>query len=172
MKFMNDWIGLALALTLVCGGLVAGRRLGVVAAWWLAGGAWLGLRFSDRMWKPAVIEMRESYPGLELATCIPLTYALLFAALFIPTVIWIAITRPKSDFALPAGSEVGLGYTGGLVAGVMLFLALVQSHVMHPDARENMPRTIGWGASVLSGLGQQHVAPSGTPQPVPAEGGK
>jgi hypothetical protein len=165
MSYMNDWIAFALGVSFLCGGLVAGRRLGVVAAWWLAGGAWLAFRFADVVWKPVVINLRAGSPDMDLASGIPLTYGLLFAAVLTPTLVFLVCVRPKKDFGLPGKIELPLGLLGGMVAGVVLLLALAQSHIMHPVIKERMPLTIRIAGPVLGALGQQNI---GVPAPAPA----
>jgi hypothetical protein len=162
MMFFNDWIGLALVLGFVCAGFVAGRRLGVIAAWWLAGGLWLAFRLADAVWKPVVVELRASNPDMNLVTAIPLTYGLLFFAGLMPTLILLGIVRPKSDFKLPGDSHLPLGVLGGLVAGGLLFLAGSQAHIMHPVITERMTLTHSLVRPVLSALGQQNIG-SATP---------
>lgn len=156
MKFMNDWIGLALALGFLCGGFVIGRRFGAVTSWWLAGGAWLAFRLADTVWKPAVIAWRTQNPEGELSSGIPFVYGFLFLALLAPTLVWVVILRPGDDVALPGKSQVALGVAGGAVLGAVLLFALVQAHVMHPVVRERMPGTMELAGTVLRGLGQQH----------------
>lgn len=177
MKFMNDWISLALILGLVGGGVVAGRRLGVVAAWWLAAGAWLAFRLADAVWKPVVIDLRARNPGIDLTSAIPLSYGALFVAALIPTLILLVIVRPKNDYKLPGDTDVPLGVLGGLIAGGLLVLALAQAHIMHPVAKERMPLTLAVVRPVLAVLGQQNIgatspapapAASGSPAPLPA----
>ncbi len=154
---MNDWIALGLAFGVLCGGLALGRSVGTVAAWWLAGGAWLAFRLADRVWRPVVIELRASTPDLDVVTWVPLAYGMIFAAMFIPTVVWLLIVQPKDDVPLPGKADAILGVTGGGLAGLVLVLAAVQAHVLHPLARERMPATMELAASALGALGQNYV---------------
>lgn len=165
MKFMNDWIGLALTFGFLCGGMVAGRRFGTVAAWWLAGGCWLAFRLADAMWRPALARLRSGDPELNVAAWIPLTYGMLFAAVLLPTVVWMLLVRPGRDVVLPGKSDTWLSMAGGLAAGGVLLLALTQAHVMHPVIRERMPETMGLAEPLLKGLGQQHTGPGGEAGP-------
>ena len=157
MKFMNDWIGLALFLSLACAGLVAGRRLGVIVAWWLAGGIWLAFRLADAVWKPVVTDLRTGDPTIDLVSTIPLTYGLLFFAMLIPTLILVGILRPKDEFKLPGDIQIPLSALGGLVAGCLMFLAGAQAHIMHPVINERMPFTRAFVRPILGAPGQQKI---------------
>ncbi len=166
MKFMNDWIGLALFLSLACAGLVAGRRLGVIVAWWLVGGIWLAFRLADAVWKPVVTDLRAGDPTIDLVSTIPLTYGLLFFAMLIPTLILVGILRPKDEFKLPGDIQIPLGVFGGLVAGGLMFLAGAQAHIMHPVINERMPFTRALVRPILGALGQQNIGSTATTVPV------
>jgi hypothetical protein len=157
MKFINDWMILALAVGLVFGGLAAGRKMGAIAACWLAGGSWLAFRMADRLWRPAVNELMAANPGLDLETWLPASYGILFATMLVPIAVLILFMQPKRDVPLPGKTNESIGMAGGVAAGLVLLLALVQAQVMNADARERMPLTTGGAGPVLGVLGQQHV---------------
>ena len=163
MTYLNDWMLLGLIVGLMCGGLVAGRSVGSLAACWLTGGAWLGFRLADRLWKLAVVELRTENPQLDLASWIPTTYGLLFVVLVLPSVLGVLWLRPAKTFSLPDSWEDLVGALAGLACAVVLFLALVQAHVMHPDAPKKIPVTLDAVRPLLSKLGQTHIAPNAQP---------
>ena len=162
MNYMNDWMAMALVLGFLCCGLLAGRRLGVVVSWWLAGGAWLAFRFADTVWKPVVVELRNGSPDMDLPSAIPLAYGLLFAATFMPTLVFLACVRPRKEFELPGNIGLPLGVLGGMATGLVMLMALAQAHIMHPVIKQRMPWTIAIAGPVLRELGQQNI---GTPPP-------
>ncbi|WP_043585860.1 hypothetical protein [Geminisphaera colitermitum] len=166
MKFMNDWVALALAFGLVCGGCVIGRRIGSFAAIWLAGAAWLALRMADAIWEPATRELGRMAANLEAAEALPAAYGLLFAGTLLPTVLLLLVLRPTGNVELPARIEPGAAIFAGMVAGVLVLAAVLQSHIQVPDVHEAMPRTMVWTKSALDAMGQTHTAP-----PPATEGG-
>jgi hypothetical protein len=175
MQYVNDWMVLGLVVGLLCGGLVAGRRFGSLAAWWLAGGAWLSFRLADRLWRTAVTELRADDPGLDMAFWLPVAYGALFLALFVPVACWALSLKAKRDFQLPGGAEALVASAGGAVTGLILTLALVQAHVLHPLAPRSIPATLAVARPVLSALGQKYVAPiaaSPAAPPAPKDGGR
>jgi len=159
MQYVNDWMVLALVVGLLCGGLVAGRRFGSLTACWLAGGAWLSFRLSDRLWRTAVTELRADDANLDLAFWLPVAYGVLFLALFVPVAFWARSLEAKRHFQLPGVFEGVIAAAGGLATGLLLALALVQSHVLHPLAPRCIPATLAVARPVLSALGQKYVAP-------------
>ncbi len=163
MTYLNDWMLLGLIVGLMCGGLVAGRYLGSLAACWLAGGAWLGFRLADRLWKLAVMELRADNPQLDLVFWIPASYGLLFLGLLLPSVLGVLWLRPRKTFSLPDSWEDLVGALAGLACALVLFLGLVQAHVMHPDAPKKIPVTLDAVRPLLSKLGQIHTAPNAQP---------
>lgn len=163
MKFINDWMVLGLVIGLLCAGLVAGRRLGSLAACWLAAGAWLGFRLADQLWKVTVMELRADDPKLDLVTWVPLSYGLLFLVLPLTAVIGVCWLRPKKTFALPGSWEDAAGTVAGLACAFILFLGTVQAHVMHPLGAERIPQTLSAVRPLLESLGQQHYAPNSQP---------
>jgi hypothetical protein len=163
MKFINDWMVLGLVIGLACGGLVAGRKMGSLAACWLAASAWLGFRLADRLWKVTVMELRADDPQLDLVFWIPITYGFLFVCMLLPAVVGLVWLRPKKSFTLPGSGEDWAGALGGLALMFILFLGLVQSHVMHPLGPERIPNTLDAVRPLLSGLGQAHYAPNTQP---------
>ncbi len=172
MQYINDWMVLGLVVGLLCGGLVAGPRFGSLAAWWLAGGAWLGFRLADRLWRSAVTELRAEDASLDLAFWLPVAYGALFLALFVPVACWALSLRAKRDFQLPSDAEGWVAAAGGAVTGFILMLALVQAHVLHPLAPKSIPATLALARPVLSALGQKHVAPiAASPAGLPAPKG-
>lgn len=161
MKFMNDWIGLALAIALLAGGLVAGRRLGAISALWLASACWLAFRLADTAWRSALMELRVADPDLDVATWVPLAYGMLFLALLLPSIVGLLLIRPGEDVVLPGKAAPLLGAVGGLAMGTLLFLGLVQAHVRHPVIQETMPGTLGAVTPVLRLLGQKEIGGGG-----------
>lgn len=156
MNFVDEWMSIALAIAFVCGGLVIGRKIGGIGAFWLTGATWFAFRLTDSMWKAAVIEVRAGNPGLDLVTWIPVTYGLVFAAVWAPMVMVILIAQPKREVELPGTSDAWVGMVGGFFAGAILMLALLQAYVMHPVVKKQMPFTIEATAGLLSALGQEH----------------
>jgi hypothetical protein len=154
---MNDWMILALMVGLACGGLAAGRKMGAIAACWLAGGVWLAFRAADRLWRPAVKEMMEATPELDLVTWLPASYCILFALVLVPIVVLILFMQPKRDVPLPGRVNEVLGMAGGLMAGLVLLLATLQAQIMDAESKERMPQSMEAAAAVLGALGQQHV---------------
>lgn len=163
MKFFNDWMVLGLVIGLVCGGLVAGRRIGSLAACWLAGGAWLGFRLADRLWKLAVMELRADDPQVDLVMWIPVSYLVLFLVLLAPSVIGVVWLLPKKTFSLPGSWEDLVGAVGGLVCALVIFLGFVQAHVMHPEGPKHIPNTLDTVRPLLAQLGQIYYAPNSQP---------
>jgi hypothetical protein len=120
------------------------------------------------VWKPTVVELRNSSPDMDLPSGIPLTYGVLFAAALVPTLIFLVCVRPKKDFELPGKVELPLGVLGGMAAGVVMLLALAQAHIMHPVIKERMPLTIKIAGPLLGVLGQQNI---GVPPAAPVKKG-
>lgn len=160
MKFMNDWTVLALALGLLCGGVAAGRRMGVIATCWLAGGAWLAFRLADYLWRPWFAGVRKASPDVDLEIWLPLSYGIPFFVMLALTAVFVACVQPKREFPLPGPLQNLVATASGLATGGLLLLAILQAHIMSPLARERMPVSMRTAAPVLSFLGQKHV---GTP---------
>ena len=156
---MTDLTIACLGAGLVLGGAALGQRVGALAACWGAGGAWLGLRFADRMWRSVFTEMREGDAALDFDFWLPVSFGLLFAGMFVAVAVLIAWVRPRPrEFALPGKTGEVLSFVAGGAAGALVLLALVQSQVMSASAERRIPRALEWGRPVLSALGQERVA--------------
>lgn len=164
MDYVTDWMMLALALGLCAGGVLIGRRSGPLTACWLAGGAWLALRFADRLWRPVISDLRLSDRALDLEFWLPASYALLFAGLLLFVVAWILLLKPEArEVELPGRLGGGLSAGAGACAGLLVLLAAAQAQAMSPGAEKRIPRALGLARPVLTALGQHHVAPFTAP---------
>ena len=164
MDYLTDTTMLCLAAGLILGGVALGYRLGALAALWCAGGAWLALRFADRLWRPVFTEMRERDPGLDFEFWLPWSYWLLFAGLLGSVVAWIAWVKPRPrEFALPGRAGPVLSVVSGVVVAALLLLAAAQSQVMSATGEKRMPRTLELARPVLEALGQEHLAAPARP---------
>lgn len=166
MDYVTDWMMLALALGLCAGGVSLGRRAGPLTACWLAGGAWLALRFADRLWRPVISDMRLGDRALDLEFWLPASFALLFGGLMLVVVIWILLIKPGArEVEFPGRLGEGLSAGAGACAGLLVLLAAAQSQAMSPEAEKRIPRALGLARPVLTALGQHHVAPFIGPAP-------
>ncbi len=166
MDYFTDWMMLALAVGLCAGGVSIGRRAGPLTACWLAGGAWLALRFADRLWRPVISELRLGDRALDLEFWLPASYALLFGGLLLVVVAWILLLKPGAhEVELPGRLGEGLASCSGACAGLLVLLAVAQSQAMSPEADKRIPQALGLARPVLTALGQQHVAPFAGPAP-------
>lgn len=166
MDYVTDWMMLALALGLCAGGISLGRRTGPLTACWLAGGAWLALRFADRLWRPVISELRLGDRALDLELWLPASYALLFGGLLLFVIAWILLLKPGArELELPGRLGEGLSSGAGACAGLLVLLAVAQSQAMSVEAEKRIPRTLGLARPVLITLGQQHIAPFAGPAP-------
>jgi hypothetical protein len=162
MSYLTDFTIICLTAGLVFGGVALGRRTGAVAASWGAGGAWLALRFADRMWRTVFTEMRESDAALDFEFWLPVSFGLLFAGMLAGVVAWISLVRPRpNEFVLPKKAGEALAMLAGGVAGALVLLALIQSQV---SVQKRMPQALEWARPVLSALGQERLeAPKAAP---------
>ena len=171
MDYLTDFTILFLTAGLVPGGLALGQRVGAVAACWGAAGAWIALRFADRMWRPVFVEMRGGDPALDLDFWLPVSFGLLFAGMFLAVVGLIAWVKPRPrEFVLPGQTGDLLALAAGGAAGALVLLALVQSQVMTASAEKRMPRALEWARPVLAALGQERLAPAKPAAGAPAAG--
>ena len=165
MSYLTDLTIHCLGAGLVFGGAALGRRAGAAAALWGAGGAWLALRFADRMWRPVFTDMRAGDPSLDFEYWLPVSFGLLFAGMAAWVVAWIALVRPRpGEFALPKRSGEALALLAGGAAGALMLLAVIQSQVMSASVQKRMPRAVEWARPVLDALGQERLeAPKTSP---------
>ncbi len=170
MNYINDWMMLSLAFALICGGGVLGRLLGTVASAWLAGLLWLAFRFTDRLWRDTVAEMRDGDPRLDFAFWVPASYGLLFAGFLLPFLIWFLYSKRQTRaITLPGSFTEILGPIGGLAAGFILLCASMQAQLLQADVEKRAPEMTRIARPLLTSLGQRHVAPARTvPRPAPA----
>lgn len=159
MDYLTDTTMMCLTAGLLLGGLALGRRVGPVAACWAAGGAWIALRFADRMWRPVFTDLRVGDAGLDTEFWLPMSYVLLFAGMLAAVIALIAWVRPlPKEFPLPGRTTAVLACAAGCVAGAVILLAVVQSQVMSASAEERMPQALEWARPVLEAIGQEHFA--------------
>ena len=171
MDYLNDTTMLCLAVALILGGVALGYRVGALAALWCAGGAWLALRFADRLWRPVFTEMRERDQGLDFEFWLPWSYGLLFAGLFGAVLAWTAWVKPRPrEFTLPGRAGPVLSVTSGIIVGALLLLAVAQSQVMSATGEKRMPRTLELARPVLDALGQEHLTAPARPAGATAPG--
>lgn len=164
MKFINDWMILCLGLGLVCGGAALGRQLGAATSAWLLGLLFLAFRFADTLWREVVAEMRTADPKLDFIFWVPTSYGLLFAGFLLPFLLWLLYARKSvRALSLPGAFTEILGPVCGLSAGFVLLCAVVQSQLLQPDVERRLPETTRIARSVLTDLGQKHVAPTRPP---------
>ena len=159
MDYMTDLTITCLGAGLVLGGAALAQRVGTLAACWGAGGAWLGLRFADRLWRSVFTEMREGDAALDFDFWLPVSFGLLFAGMFVAVAALIVWVRPRPrEFTLPGKTGEVLSFVAGGAAGALVLLALVQSQVLSASAEKRMPRALEWARPVLGALGQEHLA--------------
>lgn len=171
MDYMTDFTMLCLTVGLLLGGVALGHRLGAVVACWGVGGAWLALRFADRMWRPTFSEMLKGDTGLDMEFWLPMSYGLLFVGLFAFVAIWIALLKPRArEIALPAEVNDVVAMAAGACTGALLVMAAVQSQVMLASSEARMPHALGIVRPALSAVGQEHIAPPPRPNGAPGQG--
>lgn len=158
MKFLSDWVALSMAIGLLCGGCVIGRRVGAFAAVWLAGAALLALRMADILWEPAAQELARMGGKVEAVDALAAAYGLIFVCTMLPAVILLLVLRPTGNVELPARLEPGVSALAGMVAGLLMMAAVLQSQIQEPAAHEAMPHTMAWAKSALKSIGQTHTA--------------
>lgn len=160
MSYLTDFTILCLTAGLIFGGAALGQRVGAVAACWGAGGAWLALRFADRMWRPVFTEMRERDAALDFEFWLPVSFVLLFGGILAGVAVWIAAVKPRpNEFVLPQKAGEVLALLAGGAAGALMLLALIQSQVMSASVQKRMPQAVEWARPVLSALGQERLEP-------------
>lgn len=160
MEYFTDLTMLCLAIALIPGGVALGHRLGALVACWSAGGAWLALRFADRLWRPAFSDMLKSDAGLDLEFWLPMSYLLLFVGFLAFVAIWIVVVKPlPKEVSLPSRVGQVLAMGAGVVAAALLFLGVVQSQVMSPNAEKRMPKALEIVRPILGAMGQTYLAP-------------
>lgn len=167
---MTDFTMMCLAVGLILGGVAAGHRFGAPVACWSAGGAWLALRFADRLWRPTFSDMLKTDAGLDMEFWLPMSYGLLFLGFFAFVVLWIAVVRPRpQEVVLPGRFGAILAMVAGGGATAVLLLGAVQSQVMLVSAEKRMPQALGIARPVLEALGQEHLAPPRRPNGAPSQ---
>lgn len=170
MKFMNDWVALGLAFGLICGGSVLGRKIGSIAAIWLAGATWFALRMADAIWEPATRELSKMAANMDAAETLPIAYGLLFVCTLLPTILLLLILRPTGNVELPTRLEPGTSILAGILAGTLMLAAVLQSQIQTPETHDAMPRTMTWTQSALEAIGQTHTTLPPPPEKPPPPG--